>query len=266
MNRPLFDPNQPFNSFAFDGEVAVVSGGARGIGFAISNTLISLGAKVLIADLDGEAAAFAAEQLGENAIGIACDVTDEPSVQALVDKAWTDFGRLDMLVNNAGRAIRAKAIDLSLDDWQSVVDVNMTAVFSVSRTAVRRHLDANDDQRTLRIVNMSSMMGLSGGGLYPNQSYQATKGAVVNLTRAMAVEWAQDNVRVNALAPTWVRTDFIAPLLGDAAIVEQMEALMPMRRLAEPEDIAGAAMFLLSTASAMVTGHTLAVDGGFLAQ
>ena len=89
---------------------------------------------------------------------------------------------------------------------------------------------------------------------------------VVNLTRAMAVEWAQENVRVNALAPTWVRTDFIAPLLEDAALVEQMESLMPMRRLAEPEDIAGAAMFLLSTASAMVTGHTLAVDGGFLAQ
>ena len=147
-----------------------------------------------------------------------------------------------------------------------MVDVNMTAVFSVSRTVVRRHLDAKDDKRTLRIVNMSSMMGLSGGGLYPNQSYQATKGAVVNLTRAMAVEWAQENVRVNALAPTWVRTDFIAPLLEDAALVEQMESLMPMRRLAEPEDIAGAAMFLLSSASAMVTGHTLAVDGGFLAQ
>ena len=266
MSRPIFDPNQPFKAFAFDGEVAVVSGGARGIGLAISQTLITLGAKVLVADLDGQAAATAAEQLGEPAIGIACDVTDEPSVETLVDKAWADFGRLDMLVNNAGRAVRAKAIDVSLEDWQSVVDVNMTAVFSVSRTVVRRHLDANDDKRTLRIVNMSSMMGLSGGGLYPNQSYQATKGAVVNLTRAMAVEWAQENVRVNALAPTWVRTEFIAPLLEDAALVEQMESLMPMRRLAEPEDIAGAAMFLLSTASAMVTGHTLAVDGGFLAQ
>ena len=266
MSRTIFDPSQPFKAFAFDGEVAVVTGGARGIGFAISHTLITLGARVLIADLDGDAAATAAKKLGEKAFGVCCDVTDEASVEALIDHAWTDFGRLDMLVNNAGKAVRDKAVDVSLEDWQSVVDVNMTAVFSTSRAAVRRHLDAKDDKRTLRIVNMASIMGLSGGGLYPNQSYQATKGAVVNLTRAMAVEWAPQNVRVNALAPTWVRTDFIAPLLENPALVKEMESLMPMGRLAEPEDIAGAAMFLLSPASSMVTGHTLAVDGGFLAQ
>lgn len=261
----MFDPNQPLKAFEFDGEVAVVTGGARGIGYAISHTLTALGATVLIADLDADAARQAAEKLGERAIAAPCDVTDEASVEALIGRAWTDFGRLDMVVNNAGMAIRDNAVNISLEDWQSVVDVNMTAVFSVSRQAVRRHLEAGDNENTLRIVNMASIMGLSGGRLYPNQSYQATKGAVVNMTRSMAVEWAGDRVRVNALAPTWVRTDFIAPLLENPDLVAEMEALMPMGRMAEPEDIAGAAMFLLSPAASMVTGHILAVDGGYLA-
>ena len=261
----MFDPSQPLNAFAFDGEVAIVTGGARGIGYAISQTLSMLGATVLIADIDEDAAISAAKKLGETAIDVPCDVTHEASVEALIDRAWSDFGRLDMLVNNAGMAIRENAVNISLVDWQSVVDINMTAVFSVSRQAVRRHLEVSDETRALRIVNMASIMGLTGGRLYPNQSYQATKGAVVNMTRSMAVEWAGDRVRVNALAPTWVRTDFIAPLLENPDLVAEMEALMPMGRMAEPEDIAGAAMFLLSPAASMVTGHILAVDGGYLA-
>ncbi|MDA0339075.1 MAG: glucose 1-dehydrogenase [Proteobacteria bacterium] len=261
-----FDPDHPLSAFEFDGDVAIVTGAARGIGYAVSHTLTTLGATVVMADLDAEAVAKAAEKLGDRAMAIECDVTIEADVERLVDKAWSDFGRLDMLVNNAGRAVRGAAVEISMAEWQSVVDVNMTAIFAVSRTAVRRHLERGDDNAVLRIVNMASIMGLSGGGLYPNQSYQATKGAVVNLTRSMAVEWAQQNVRVNALAPTWVRTEFITPLLEDPSLVERMEALMPMGRMAEPEDIAGAAMFLLSPAAAMVTGHILAVDGGYLAQ
>lgn len=261
----MFDPENPLNAFAFDGEVAVVTGGARGIGFAISQTLSNLSATVLVADLDADAATEAAEKLGARAVAAPCDVTDEASVTALIDRAWSEFGRLDMVVNNAGMAIRDNAVNISIEDWQSVLDVNMTAVFSVSRQAVRRHLEASNSKNTLRIVNMASIMGLSGGRLYPNQSYQATKGAVVNMTRSMAVEWAKENVRVNALAPTWVRTDFIAPLLESPELTAQMEALMPMGRMAEPEEIAGAAMFLLSPAASMVTGHILAVDGGYLA-
>jgi NAD(P)-dependent dehydrogenase (short-subunit alcohol dehydrogenase family) len=115
------------------------------------------------------------------------------------------------------------------------------------------------------IVNVSSIMGLSGGGLYPNISYQTTKGAVVNMTRALAVEWAP-RIRVNAVAPTWVRTDFIAPLLAQPELVARMEAMMPLGRLAEPAEVVGPVLFLLSPAAAMVTGHTLPVDGGYLAQ
>jgi NAD(P)-dependent dehydrogenase (short-subunit alcohol dehydrogenase family) len=116
------------------------------------------------------------------------------------------------------------------------------------------------------IVNMASIMGLSGGGLYPNISYQASKGAVVNMTRALAVEWAPRGIRVNGIAPTWVRTEFIRPILDDASLIERIHAMTPLGRLAEPSDIAAAAIYLASPAARMVTGHILAVDGGFLAQ
>jgi NAD(P)-dependent dehydrogenase (short-subunit alcohol dehydrogenase family) len=109
-------------------------------------------------------------------------------------------------------------------------------------------------------------MSFSGGGLYPNISYQSSKGAVLNMTRALAVEWVQHNIRVNAVAPTWVRTEFIRPILNDPKLVERIYDMTPMRRIAEPDDIAAAIIFLASPAAGMITGHTLAVDGGFLAQ
>jgi NAD(P)-dependent dehydrogenase (short-subunit alcohol dehydrogenase family) len=152
-------------------------------------------------------------------------------------------------------------VELPREAWDRVIELNLTAVFLCARAAARHMLP----RRSGAIVNLASIMGLSGGGLYPNVSYQASKGAVVNLTRALAVEWAP-HIRVNAVAPTWVRTGFIAPLLAQPALVARMEAMMPAGRLAEPEDVVGAVLFLLSPAAAMVTGHTLPVDGGFLAQ
>ncbi len=116
------------------------------------------------------------------------------------------------------------------------------------------------------IVNTASIMGFSGGGLYPNISYQTTKGAVVNMTRALAVEWAPQGIRVNAVAPTYVRTPFIAPLLAQPELMARIEAMTPLRRIAGPDEVAHAIVFLASPAAAMITGHTLPVDGGFLAQ
>jgi NAD(P)-dependent dehydrogenase (short-subunit alcohol dehydrogenase family) len=139
----------------------------------------------------------------------------------------------------------------------------MTGTFLCARAAARHMLK---DDRGGVIVNMASIMGLSGGGLYPNISYQATKGAVVNMTRALAVEWAKKKIRVNAVAPTYVKTPFIAELMKHAELVAEINRMTPMGRLAEPEEIAAAALFLASPAASMVIGHTLPVDGGFLAQ
>jgi NAD(P)-dependent dehydrogenase (short-subunit alcohol dehydrogenase family) len=143
------------------------------------------------------------------------------------------------------------------------VAVNMTGVFLCSRAAAR-HMIARGQGGA--IVNTASIMGLSGGGLYPNISYQTTKGALVNMTRALAVEWAPHRIRVNAVAPTYVRTAFIAPLLAQPDMVAKIEAMTPLGRLAEPEEVAAAILFLAAPAAAMITGHTLPVDGGFLAQ
>jgi 2-deoxy-D-gluconate 3-dehydrogenase len=141
--------------------------------------------------------------------------------------------------------------------------VNVTGSFLCAREAARLMIGRAGGGA---IVNVASIMGLSGGGLYPNISYQTSKGAVVNMTRALAVEWAPHGIRVNAVAPTYVRTPFIAPLLAQPDLVRRIEEMTPLRRLAEPADVASAILFLASPAAAMITGHTLPVDGGFLAQ
>src|SRR5690242_189971 len=141
--------------------------------------------------------------------------------------------------------------------------VNATGSFLCARAAARHMLEL--ELGVGRIVNIASIMGFSGG-IYPNVSYQATKGAVVNMTRALAVEWAQSGIRVNAVAPTWVRTDLTAAVLDRPGVMERVAELTPMRRLATPEEVALAILFLASPAASMITGHTLPVDGGFLAQ
>jgi NAD(P)-dependent dehydrogenase (short-subunit alcohol dehydrogenase family) len=252
-------------AFRLDGDTAVVTGGGRGIGRAVAIGLAEAGARVCVGDVDLAAAETVAASIcaqGGTSAAIELDVADEGSVEAGFGKIAERHGGIQILVNNAGTAIRRPSMDLSLADWNKVVAVNMTGVFLCARAAAR-HMATG---RGGRIVNMASIMGLSGGGLYPNISYQATKGAVVNMTRALALEWAESGIRVNAVAPTWVRTDFIKGLLDQPELVARIEAMTPLRRLAEPSDIVGAVLFLASQASAMVTGHTLPVDGGILAQ
>jgi NAD(P)-dependent dehydrogenase (short-subunit alcohol dehydrogenase family) len=253
---PLLD------AFRLDDAVAVVTGGARGIGFETAKLFAAVGAKVVILDWDQASLDRASAELGPWCTAIRADVTVESDVGAAFEQVMLAHGRVDVCVNNAGTAIRRPTVELSLKDWQTVVDVNMTGVFLTARAAARQMIA----QRSGRIVNLASIFGLSGGGLYPNISYQATKGAVVNMTKAFAMEWATSGIRVNAVAPTWCDTEFIAALKEQPKLIAQIEKLTPMRRMVTPLEVAYAILYLASPASAMVTGHVLAVDGGFLAQ
>jgi NAD(P)-dependent dehydrogenase (short-subunit alcohol dehydrogenase family) len=242
----------PLSEFRLDGDVAVVTGGASGIGRAVASAFAAVGAEVAIFDVTAGGAGVTA-----------VDVANEAQVKAAFAQVIARHGRVDVLFNNAGIAIRQPTTELTLEDWNKVVAVNMTGVFLCAREAARHMLACG---RGGRIVNTASIMGVVGGGLYPNISYQATKGAVVNMTRALAVEWAGQGIRVNAIAPTWVRTPLTRGITEKPELVHRIEQLTPMGRLAEPEEITGAVLFLASRASAMVTGHVLAIDGGFLAQ
>jgi len=255
--------NPVLSRFALDRKVAVVTGGASGIGRAAAGHLSSAGAAVCVIDRDADRGGeFAAdiEKAGRRASFFAVDVTDEQAMASAFQAIADQFGGIDVLVNNAGMAIRASALEMSVEDWNKVVAVNMTSMFVAARLAAR-HMGT----RGGAIVNTASIMGLSGG-LYPNVAYQTTKGGVVNMTRALALEWAHLNIRVNAIAPTFVRTGFIQPLLDDATRREAILAATPLGRIAEPEEVADAILFLASPASAMITGTILPVDGGFLAR
>ncbi|HKQ27058.1 MAG TPA: SDR family oxidoreductase [Burkholderiales bacterium] len=226
--------------FDLKGKVAVVTGGARGIGAATVALLRKHGAGVESLD-----------------ISEGCDVTDENAVK----QAFARIGEIDLLVNNAGRAARKPAVDLEKAEWEAVLDLNLTATFLCSRLA---H-PYMKKRKGGAIVNLASIMGFSGG-IFPNASYQASKGGVVNLTRALALEWAEDNIRVNAVAPTFVRTDLTVPIFSSEEMLQKVMRHTPLRRLPEVEDIAAAILYLCSPAARCITGITLPVDSGYLAR
>jgi NAD(P)-dependent dehydrogenase (short-subunit alcohol dehydrogenase family) len=259
-------PWQGLHAFRLDGRTAVVTGGAQGIGFASARLLAEAGARVVLLDRDADALAQALAQL-PGSTGHTLDVADAAAVEQAFSGIAATHGALHVLVNNAGLAIRKPSLEIGVDDWNAVVAVNLTGAFLCARAAAR-HMPAvaRGAAGGGAIVNTASIMGLSGGGLYPNISYQTTKGGLVNMTRALAVEWAALGIRVNAVAPTWTRTGFIGALEAQPDLMARINAVTPLGRLAEPEEVAHAVLFLASPASSMVTGHTLAVDGGFLAQ
>ena len=264
MTQPAFQFDAA-TAFSLKGQTAIITGGARGIGAAVAKGMAQSGAHIALFDRDADAVQLLANQLSEQgftAHGYTVDVTDEHSVEAAMQAVVERSGRIDCLFNNAGLAIRKPSLDLSLDDWNKVLDVNLTGVFLCARLAARHMVK----RQSGCIINTASIMGLSGGGLYPNISSQSTKGAVVNLTRSLAVEWAHEGIRVNAIAPTWVRTDFIKPLTDNPDLLEKLNVMTPMGRIAEVGEIVGGVIYLASPAASMVTGHTLAIDGGFLAQ
>jgi NAD(P)-dependent dehydrogenase (short-subunit alcohol dehydrogenase family) len=250
--------------FRLDGKVALVTGGARGLGRAIVEALASAGASVALSARSLDQAAGAAEAVGQatgaEALGVAADVTRSADVTALIARVLDVRGRLDILVNNAGISIRGPIERLSEADWDQVLDTNLKGPWLCCRAVA----EPMRRQRWGRVINVSSMLGeISLPGRTP---YASSKGGLTLLTKTLALEWARDGINVNALCPGPFATEINTPLPNDPTARAALEAKIPLGRWGDPVELGPAAVFLASEASSFITGATLFIDGGYTAQ
>jgi NAD(P)-dependent dehydrogenase (short-subunit alcohol dehydrogenase family) len=241
----------------FSGKVALVTGGASGIGAACARAFHAAGAKVVIADLNPDAAGRLASELGDRAVATRLDVADPASCQAMVDLAVEQFGEVDIAVNNAGISTELAPIpDTTVDDWRKVISINLDGVFYCLKAEMAVM------KAGASIVNIASIMGaIARTGA---AAYVASKHGVVGLTKVAALEGADRNIRVNAIGPGYIET----PLLQQATLeaLDQIAALHPLGRLGKPDEIAAAVVFLASPSASFITGAYYPVDGGYIAQ
>ncbi|MEV0701682.1 3-oxoacyl-ACP reductase FabG [Saccharopolyspora sp. NPDC050389] len=237
-------------------KVAVITGGAKGIGFAIAENFVAQGAKVVLADINAEHAQESADKLGGKgtALGVACDVTDPDAVQAAIEAATGEFGSLDVMVNNAGITRDATMRKMTLADFESVLDVHVKGAWLGTRAAAA----VMREQGSGSIVNISSISGKVG--MIGQTNYSAAKAGIVGLTKAAAKEVAHLGVRVNAVQPGLIRTDMTAALREDVWNAKLKE--IPMQRAGEPEEVANVVLFLASDMSSYMTGCVLEITGG----
>lgn len=250
--------------FDLTGKVALITGGARGIGLETARLLGQAGGRLILLDRDATALEKACASLhdeGVEAVPLTIDIAETDALKPCFDAVEARFGRLDILVNNAAVVQRHPATELTPRLWRQAMAVNLDAAFECCRLAHPLMVDAGGGA----IINVASIMALSGGGFYPIASYHASKGGMVNLTRGLAMEWGRDGIRVNGIAPTWIKTDFNRAFLESPGTAERLLASMPLRRFATTRDAAAAILYLVSPASSMITGHVLPVDGGYLA-
>jgi 2-deoxy-D-gluconate 3-dehydrogenase len=247
--------------FALTGKVAIVTGGNGGIGYGIAQGLAQAGADIVVAARHPSKNAQAVanlQGLGARALSVSTDVQDEVSVQAMVDATIEAFGRIDVLIHNAGNNIRKAPQDYTLEEWQQVLNTNLTGVFLCARAVYPHMRQAGGG----KIINIGSMTSIFGSNVSP--AYAATKGGVVQFTKSLAVFWAADNIQVNAILPGWIHTDLTASASPER--YNSITARIPHGRWGEPDELAGAAVFLASRASDYVTGIALPVDGGFISR
>ncbi len=242
--------------FRLDGHQALVTGAGRGLGAAIADGLAGLGATVYGTSRDPETARQIAERLGTPPQLL--DVSDVDAVGAFVDRFQKMSGGVDMLVNNAGVNITRPAIEVTEEDWNTVFDTNLKGSFFLSTALARTWLDRGSSGS---IVNVASQAGMVA--IEERASYGSSKAGLIHLTRILALEWARHGIRVNAVAPTFVRTELTAATLSRPDWAAELLSRIPVARFGEPEDVVGAVAFLLGDAASLITGHTIAVDGGY---
>ncbi len=251
-----------YSPLELNGKVAVVIGGTSGIGRAIAHGLAEAGAEVIPTSRrmeQVEQAASEIEERGRRSLRLASDVSDRSSLERVLAETIKVFGKVDILVNSAGRTLRAPTLDFSEEDWNAIMETNLTGTLRACQV-FGRHMLEREYGRIINIASLSTFVAL-----YEVAAYSASKAAVASLTKSLAVEWSQRGVNVNAIAPGVFRTALNQKLLDETDRGREFQLRTPMKRFGRVEELAGAAVFLASDAASFVTGEILTVDGGFLA-
>lgn len=253
------------DAFKLDGKKAYVTGGAKGIGKSIASALADAGADVAIVDIDIDESKKTADELsgkyGIRALAIKTDVTDPDDVNNMIQTILEEFGTIDIAFNNAGITLNTPTSETTLEEWKKVIDLNLTGVFLTSQAAGKVMLENGGGT----IINTGSMSGHIVNVPQPQASYNASKAGVIHFSKSIAVEWADKNVRVNTISPGYIGTDLTLDAEELKPLIEEWKELTPVKRLGEPEELQGIAVYLASDASSFVTGSDFIIDGGYTA-
>lgn len=244
------------DKFDMNGKVAAVTGGARGIGRACADALQEMGCQIALLDILEDRVIESAQEMGNGTIGVVCDVTNKDSVTAAFDSVKQELGHLDVLVTSAGLCIWAPAEDMTEDEWDKVVDINLKGLFLCCQAAGKIMIE----QKSGSIINIASMSGSIVNRPQCQSNYNSSKAGVMQLTKSLACEWAQHNIRVNSISPGYTLSELTKQF---PQYFDGWMPYIPMGRMAAPEELVGAVVYLASEAASYTTGHDLVIDGGY---